>query len=311
MTTVMASSVETVEEVPARRSVWGALVAGAAVALACSVMLNLLGAAIGASMVDALDRDTPSAMTFSITAGVWMLLAALISYFLGGLVASRLSAASDPDVASMYGLAVWGIGILVSSFVVASSVLGAVGTAAQGAGQAASGVVQALGSAAAPAVNQLDPERLGNELRMRLRGGDVASMSQDDAGSEIGMLIARRVTDGSLPQGGPRSARAAHRTFRRRGRGPGPAACRSGRGRSDCPPACGRGEGARRRRHRGNGHRGRILLGLRRHRAQCRRRLHRRAHRHAHRRGDRSPLPSPGRRARLRRVEGSIEEART
>jgi hypothetical protein len=200
MTTAMGSSVETVEEAPARRSVWGALVAGAAVALACGVMLNLLGAAIGASMVDTLDRDTPSGTAFTVTAGIWMLLASLISYFLGGLVASRLSSATDPDVASMYGLAVWGIGILVSSFVVASSMLGVAGTAAQGAGQAASGVAQALGSAAAPAVNQLDPERLSRELRTRLRGGDVATMSQEDAGNEIGTLIARRVTDGPLPQ---------------------------------------------------------------------------------------------------------------
>lgn len=199
MTTVMASSVETVEEAPARRSIWGALVAGAAVALACGVMLNMLGAAIGASMIDTVQRDTPSATAFTLTAGIWMLLASLISYFLGGLVASRLSGVGDPDVAAMYGLAVWGIGILVSSFIVASSMLGAATTAAQGAGQAVSGVAQALGTAAAPAVNQLDPERLSGELRSRLRG-DVAAMSPEDAGNEIGTLIARRIANGQLPQ---------------------------------------------------------------------------------------------------------------
>lgn len=132
-------------------------------------MFGVLGAAIGVSTVDAVQRDTPSAMTITIGAAVWILLTSLIRYILGGLVASRLPGTSDPDVASMCGIAVWGIGSLASSFIVASTMFGAVTTVAQSAGLATSGVVRALRSAASPIVNQVKADRIAGELRWPAR----------------------------------------------------------------------------------------------------------------------------------------------
>src|SRR5215207_8574432 len=59
---------------PSRVS-WGAIIAGAVVAVTIGIMLNVLGAAIGVSTVDAVEGDTPAASTFGIGAAIWLLVA--------------------------------------------------------------------------------------------------------------------------------------------------------------------------------------------------------------------------------------------
>ncbi len=50
---------------------WGAIMAGAVVAVTIGLMLNTLGVAVGATAMDAVGRDTPSTTTFGIGAGLW------------------------------------------------------------------------------------------------------------------------------------------------------------------------------------------------------------------------------------------------
>ena len=52
---------------PSRIS-WGAIIAGAVVALTIGLMLNALGAGVGATTIDAAARGTPSASSFGIGA---------------------------------------------------------------------------------------------------------------------------------------------------------------------------------------------------------------------------------------------------
>ncbi|MBI0539831.1 PhnA-like protein, partial [Roseomonas sp. KE2513] len=61
---------------PSRVS-WGAVIAGAVVALTIGLMLNSLGAGVGATTVDATARGTPSASSFGIGAGIWFLVSNL------------------------------------------------------------------------------------------------------------------------------------------------------------------------------------------------------------------------------------------
>src|ERR671916_311085 len=70
---------------------WGAIIAGAVIAVVIGFMLNILGVAVGATAVDAVNRDTPSASTFGIGAGIWLLAATLIGLAVGGYAAARLS----------------------------------------------------------------------------------------------------------------------------------------------------------------------------------------------------------------------------
>jgi hypothetical protein len=83
----------------------GAVIAGAAVALAIALMLNALGA--GATTIDATGRDSPSASSCGIGAAVWLLISNLIGLGVGGYIAVRLSGTSDNTDGTLHGLAVW------------------------------------------------------------------------------------------------------------------------------------------------------------------------------------------------------------
>ena len=186
---------------------WGAVLAGGIVAVAVGAMLNVLGLAIGASAVDATQGQTPSGSTFGITAGIWLLAANLIGLAVGGYVAARLSGTADGTDGVLHGLSVWGIGFLLSAVLLGNVVAGTASTAVQGAssmlGGLAQGVTSGAGqaaSAAAPALQGLDPRQLIERAQSALRtGGDPAAMNSEQRNAAIATLLTRRVTDGNLP----------------------------------------------------------------------------------------------------------------
>ncbi|MFG0332322.1 MAG: hypothetical protein ACF8TS_03075, partial [Maioricimonas sp. JB049] len=76
---------------------WGAIVGGVVFLVASSWLLNLLGFAMGVSVADATDGDAIN-NGLSIGAIVWIILSALIAYFLGSLLTARLSGKIDSTV---------------------------------------------------------------------------------------------------------------------------------------------------------------------------------------------------------------------
>lgn len=189
---------------PSRVS-WGAILAGGIVAVTVGLMLNLLGAAIGATAVDAQGGDTPSAQTLGIASGVWLLVANLIGLAVGGYVAARLSGSADETDSVLHGLSVWAIGYLISAVLLGNIIGGTTATAFQGAssllGGAAQGAGQALSSAAGPAAQAIDPQQLVERAQRALQsGGDPAAMSSEARNAEITSLLAQRVSGGDLSQ---------------------------------------------------------------------------------------------------------------
>jgi hypothetical protein len=92
---------------------WGAVFAGGVVAIAVGAMLNVLGAAVGASTIDpATPGATPSASSLGIAGGIWFLVANLIGLAVGGYVAARLSGTSDDTDGVLHGLSVWAVGFI-------------------------------------------------------------------------------------------------------------------------------------------------------------------------------------------------------
>lgn len=187
---------------------WGAVFAGGVVAVAVGVMLSILGVAIGASAVDAANAETPGAGSFSIAAGVWLLVSNLIGLLTGGYVAARLSGSADSTDSALHGLSVWAIGYLLSAVLLGNVAAGAASTAVQGVGSLLGGVSQAAGEAvgagsgpASQALGQVDPRQVIERAQSALQtGGDPARMTGDQRNAEIGQLLGRRVTDGTLPQ---------------------------------------------------------------------------------------------------------------
>jgi hypothetical protein len=83
---------------------WGAVLAGAVVALAVYVVLTTLGAAIGMSVA----REM-SAKALTGGALVWAILTAALSLFCGGWTASQLTAGETKCESMMHGVILWGV----------------------------------------------------------------------------------------------------------------------------------------------------------------------------------------------------------
>lgn len=94
---------------------WGAVAAGAAIALALNAVLWMGGIALGITV-----RDDVHIRTLTIAAAVWMLASSLFSLFVGGFMVSRLTAGEDRQEAATYGVILWGL-VFLGSLVLANS----------------------------------------------------------------------------------------------------------------------------------------------------------------------------------------------
>jgi hypothetical protein len=104
-----------------KRISWSAIFAGVVLAMMAQIALNILGLAIGAA---ALDPDAPRnaiGPTFSTGAVVWIGVSTMLSLFIGGYVASRLSGNSNRGDAMLHGLIVWALSTLLSSLMLWST----------------------------------------------------------------------------------------------------------------------------------------------------------------------------------------------
>jgi hypothetical protein len=103
---------------------WGPAVAGAIAASALALVLNSFGVAIGLAVSSASPtwRDTSFALV--LLSGLYLVLAALASYGLGGYIAGRMRRRYDPGELpefqdGMHGLIVWGIATLFAGLIAA------------------------------------------------------------------------------------------------------------------------------------------------------------------------------------------------
>jgi hypothetical protein len=108
---------------------WTSVVAGAFVAAAVSIILIAFGAAIGLSIVSSSPswRDASPALT--VASGLYLLLAALVSFGFGGYIAGRLrerwSTSAHSDIVEFrdgtHGLLAWAIAVVITGLVAAAS----------------------------------------------------------------------------------------------------------------------------------------------------------------------------------------------
>lgn len=106
---------------------WGALFAGAFVAVATWILLYSLGLAIGLTAID--PQDLGSAKVAGIGTGIWSIIAPLIALFVGGYVAAHFAGRVLRRDGILHGVVVWAItaigGLLVLGLVL-TNLLGAV-----------------------------------------------------------------------------------------------------------------------------------------------------------------------------------------
>jgi hypothetical protein len=106
---------------------WGAVLAGAVIALATYIVLTLLALAIGLSAGDR-GQAEGSRVAAAVTAAVIL----LIGMFVGGYIASRATAGEQPAEAAAYGVLVWGATLLLLLAAGMGSALGFVRGMARG-----------------------------------------------------------------------------------------------------------------------------------------------------------------------------------
>ncbi|HEX6978301.1 MAG TPA: PhnA-like protein [Alphaproteobacteria bacterium] len=147
---------------------WGAVFAGVVISLITQFLLSMLGVGIGVSTIDPATAGTPEAGTFSIAGAIWWTVSGIISAFVGGWVAARLSGVPIATSASLHGLVTWATTMLVVFYLLTS----AAGALIGGAFGVMSNVMSGLGQTAQAVVPQLADATQGPlaELRQEIEG---------------------------------------------------------------------------------------------------------------------------------------------
>ena len=182
---------------------WAAIIAGAVVACAVSLVLIAAGAGLGFSSVSPWHDQGISAATLGAMTLVWLIVVQWLASALGGYVAGRLrtrwiSIHRDEvffrDTA--HGLLAWALATIITVGLLTSAVTGAVGTA----GQVAGSVGQGAGQAAAVAAGPLSQYDMGALFRPPQPGAaNPTGESDDQAAREVTSIVGNAITTGQLP----------------------------------------------------------------------------------------------------------------
>jgi len=158
---------------------WGAVFAGAAIALVIQIILNMVGIGVGLSTIDMATGDTPSAGSLSIGAGAWWVISGIVAAAIGGYIAGRLSGKASRSTTAYHGLIAWAVSTLVVVYLLSSAASGLVGgalstasSALGGAGKAVGGSVQTVLQSAAPSLNNMSDPMAAIENKIRSSSGN-------------------------------------------------------------------------------------------------------------------------------------------
>ncbi|MDX3928248.1 MAG: PhnA-like protein [Shinella sp.] len=172
---------------------WGAVFAGVVIALTIQLLLNLLGAGIGAAVIDPASNDNPAASTLSVSTAIWFVVSGIIASFAGGYVASRLSGRPLRSTGALHGLTSWAVTTLVIIYLLTTSVGILVGGVFSGLGNLVSGAgstVAAAATTAAPALADTANPMAAIERQIRdASGGNDPAALRDTAVASIRALL--------------------------------------------------------------------------------------------------------------------------
>lgn len=100
---------------------WGAVFAGAVIAMVVQLLLSVLGLAIGASTINPLQEVSP-VEGIGIGAGIYWIISSIISLFVGGYASGSLVAVQETRTRALHGLTMWGIATLLFFLLLSSGV---------------------------------------------------------------------------------------------------------------------------------------------------------------------------------------------
>ena len=204
---------------------WGAILAGAVLALALYFLLTLLGAAIGLSVSD----DT-SARSLGTGAAIWAVLVTALCLFAGGYAASHFTVGESKAEAAVYGMLVWAVVFAMLLWLMASGVragFGAMVSVATAGGAAVGSIADAvpgdaLSGDALKGISAADVERFAKQAgvvdqaqidSMKRSAEDFAAEAQDPAARREARQSAERTASEAADKIGSAATTAAWWAF--------------------------------------------------------------------------------------------------
>jgi hypothetical protein len=113
-------TVQTKDVLPVRSRVsWGAVFAGAVVALAVYLLLSMLGVALGLTLTS---QNSVGERELNVGAAIWAIVTTLLALFLGGWVTSQCTVGENKSEAIIYGVLLWGVFFAVMLWMLGSGV---------------------------------------------------------------------------------------------------------------------------------------------------------------------------------------------
>lgn len=173
----------------APRMAWSVIFAGVAIALAVELMLALLGAGIGLSLIDPNSGDSASVGGLGLGSLIWWGLSTVVALAAGAYASVRVAGVARPFDGAIHGLAIWGVTLLLTVYLLTSAIGGLVG----GAFRAVGGLAGAAGSsvsAVAPTVAQaagVDQHDVNDQVSALIKPAPVnpASMTREESRKAI------------------------------------------------------------------------------------------------------------------------------
>lgn len=183
---------------------WAAIIAGAVVAVAASLILLALGSGLGFAAVSPWADHGVSATTFTVTTAIWLIVTQWISAGLGGYLAGRLRTRWIGTHAhevffrdTAHGLVTWAVATIVAAALVAASVLSLAGAGVHVASAAASASAQGAGEqGTTPGAFAVS---YGTDKLFRSAGSTDGAPGLQDMRAEAGHIMANAISTGSVP----------------------------------------------------------------------------------------------------------------
>lgn len=134
-------TLNTYDAVPRKGISWRAIFAGTITVLAVSLILNLIGLAIGLGTIEPTEESNPLS-GIGTGALIWWILSNLIALFLGGFVAARVGVSFSNKSGVIQGVMTWAFYTLISAWLLTS----VIGSIISGVGNIVGGVLSTAGS---------------------------------------------------------------------------------------------------------------------------------------------------------------------
>lgn len=173
---------------------WGSIIAGVILSMIVYLVMSVLGAAIGASLVSPLARPDPL-HGFGFGSGVWVIVTTVLAVFVGSYYAGRCA----PVLGWLHGLLSWAVMTLLVVYGMTSIISGAVSTV--GSVAATSAQVGATAANGAGAANPLVDTAKQQLQAAAASAASIASMASspeaEQSGREAAATAARGVARAS------------------------------------------------------------------------------------------------------------------